>query len=67
MSDIVGFKNEFGRVLAYTTMLEKHATKMKLTPLFKGDPEADELREVIEGEVEKPAKKTPTRKSIVNK
>jgi len=48
MSKIVGFKNEFGRVIAHSVMLEKHQKKFKLTPVYEGDPEALELREVID-------------------
>jgi hypothetical protein len=69
MSNIVGFKNEFGRIIAHSLTLEKHASKLNLTPIFEEDPDALELREVLTGEavvveVEdvEPAKAKPTAK-----
>lgn len=65
MSEVVGYKNKAGTCMAYTTVLEKQATKMNLTPIFKGDPDEYTFRPVIEAEVEKAPRKS-TRRSIVN-
>ncbi|MBO9492079.1 hypothetical protein J7384_17085 [Endozoicomonas sp. G2_1] len=76
MSKVVGYKNRFGRILAYTPTLQRNVDAFQLTPVFEGDPEAAELREVIDitaevVESEEPAKATESdtkaskRRSIV--
>lgn len=72
MSNIVGYKNEFGRVIAHSLTLEKHATKLKLTPVFEEDPDALELREVLTGEatvvgVEDTPEKAPAKRRSISK